>query len=66
MSAAEIRAIQSPACQRAGESDEVCRRERRFVDSGIFQAGMADGEAGRFADMENVLSGCKPPPRAAK
>jgi predicted transcriptional regulator len=36
------------------------------VDSWIpeeFKQGMADAEAGRFADMWTVLSGAKPPPR---
>ena len=28
-----------------------------------FKQGMADAEAGRFADMETVLSGAKPPRR---
>ncbi|MBM3858542.1 MAG: hypothetical protein FJ395_02700 [Verrucomicrobia bacterium] len=31
-----------------------------------FKQGMADAEAGRFVDMETVLSGAKPPPRSAK
>jgi predicted transcriptional regulator len=31
-----------------------------------FKQGMADAEAGRFVDMETVLSGAKPPPRFAK
>ncbi len=31
-----------------------------------FQQGMADAEAGRFADMETVLSGAKPPSRRRK
>ena len=31
-----------------------------------FKQGMADAEAGRFVEMETVLSGAKPPPRAAK
>jgi predicted transcriptional regulator len=31
-----------------------------------FKRGMADAEAGRFADMETVLSGAKPPSRRRK
>ena len=31
-----------------------------------FKQGMADAEAGRFADMDTILSGAKPPPRAAE
>lgn len=31
-----------------------------------FKQGMADAEAGRFGDMDTVLSGSKPPPRAAE
>jgi len=31
-----------------------------------FKQGMADAEAGRFAEMENVLSGAKPPRRPTK
>ncbi|MBU6401880.1 MAG: hypothetical protein KGS61_16310 [Verrucomicrobia bacterium] len=31
-----------------------------------FKAGMADAEAGRFVDMETVLSGAKPPPRTRR
>ena len=31
-----------------------------------FKEGMADAKAGRFADMETVLSGAKPPPRRGK
>ena len=31
-----------------------------------FKEGMADAAAGRFVDMETVLSGAKPPPRLAE
>ena len=31
-----------------------------------FKQGMADAEAGRFVDMDTVLSGAKPPPRAVE
>ena len=31
-----------------------------------FKQGMADAEAGRFVDMETVLSGAKPPSRRRK
>ena len=31
-----------------------------------FKQGMADAEAGRFVDMETVLSGAKPPRRRRK
>ena len=36
-----------------------------WVPEGFKQA-MADAEAGRFVDMETVLSGAKPPPRSTK
>jgi predicted transcriptional regulator len=31
-----------------------------------FKQGMADAAAGRFVDMDTVLSGTKPPSRAAE
>lgn len=31
-----------------------------------FKEGMADAEAGRFAEMETVLSGAKPPHRVKR
>ena len=30
-----------------------------------FKQGMADAAAGRFADMDTILSGAQPPPRIA-
>ena len=67
MSAAEIieqfKAL--PAKERAKVTKFVVENDDSWIPES-FKKGMADAEAGRFADMENVLSGCKPPPRAAK
>jgi hypothetical protein len=67
MSAAEIieqfKAL--PAKERAKVTKFVVENDDSWIPES-FKQGMADAEAGRFADMENVLSGCKPPPRAAK
>ena len=38
------------------ETDDACVPKS-------FKEGMADAEAGRFVDMDMVLSGAKPPPR---
>lgn len=48
------------------EREQVARFVLAEDDSWIpesFKRGMADAEAGRFADMETVLSGTPPPPR---
>ena len=48
------------------ERAKVTRYVVEHDDSWIpesFREGMADAAAGRFADMETVLSGAKPPPR---
>ena len=53
----------------AKERAEVAKFVVENDDSWIpesFKEGMADAEAGRFADPETVLSGAKPPPRAAE
>jgi len=50
-----------------GERAEVARFVVENDDSWIpesFKRGMADADAGRFVDMETVLSGAPPPPRA--
>jgi hypothetical protein len=67
MSAAEIIAQFKalPANERAKVTRFVVENDDSWILES-FKQGMADAEAGRFADMENVLSGCKPPPRAAK
>jgi predicted transcriptional regulator len=45
------------------EHSQACRCTRRFVGAESFKQGMADAEAGRFVDMEKVLSGAPPPSR---
>ena len=51
------------------ERERVARFVLEEDDSWIpdsFKRGMADAEAGRFVDMETVLSGAPPPPRQAQ
>ena len=51
------------------ERAEVARFVVANGDSWVpeeFKEGMADAAAGRFVDMEMVLSGAKPPPREAE
>ena len=67
MSAAEI--IEQIKALPAGERAQVTKFVVESDDSWIpesFKQGMADAAAGRFVDMDTVLSGAKPPPRAAK
>jgi predicted transcriptional regulator len=64
MSAAEI--IEQIKALPPNERAEVAKFVAENDDSWIpesFKRGMADAEAGRFVDMETVLSGAKPPPR---
>jgi hypothetical protein len=67
MSASEI--IEHFKALPPNERAEVAKFVVENDDSWIpesFKQGMADAEAGRFVDIETVLSGAKPPPRAAE
>ena len=67
MSAAEV--IEQFKALSADERAKVTKFVVENDDSWIpesFKQGMADAEAGRFVEMETVLSGAKPPPRTAK
>jgi hypothetical protein len=64
MSASEI--IEQIKSLPPGERAQVTKFVVEHDDSWIpesFKQGMADAEAGRFADMETVLSGAPPPSR---
>ena len=67
MSAAEVieqfKAL--PANERAKVTKFVVENDDSWIPES-FKQGMADAEAGRFVEMETVLSGAKPPPRTAK
>jgi len=67
MSAAEIieqiKAL--PANERAAVAKFVVENDDSWIPESLKQ-GMADAEAGRFADMDTVLNGVEPPPRAAE
>ena len=67
MSAAEVieqfKAL--PADERAKVTRFVVENDDSWIPES-FKQGMADAETGRFVEMETVLSGAKPPPRAAK
>jgi len=54
-----------PANERAKVAKFVVENDDSWVPES-FKQGMADAEAGRFVDMETVLSGAKPPSRAAE
>jgi hypothetical protein len=64
MSAAEIiEQIKGlPANERAQVAKYVAEHDDSWVPES-FKQGMADAEAGRFVDMEMVLSGAPPPSR---
>jgi predicted transcriptional regulator len=67
MSATEI--IKQIKALSANERAQVTKYVVEHDDSWIpesFKQGMADAEAGRFVDMEAVLSGAKPPTRRRK
>ena len=51
-----------PPAERAQVAKFVMEQDDSWVPES-FKQGMADAEAGRFADMETVLSGAKPPRR---
>ena len=54
-----------PASERAHVAKFVVENDDSWVPES-FKQGMDDAVAGRFADMETVLSGAKPPSRAAE
>ena len=54
-----------PAKERAQVAKFVVENDDSWIPES-FKQGMADAEAGRFADMDTVLSGAKPPPRGAE
>jgi predicted transcriptional regulator len=54
-----------PAQERAQVAKFVVENDDSWIPES-FKQGMADAEAGRFVDMATVLSGAKPPPRAAE
>ena len=54
-----------PAKERAQVAKFVVENDDSWIPES-FKQGMADAEAGRFADMDTTLSGAKPPPRAAE
>ena len=56
----QIKAL--PPAERAQVAKFVLEEDDSWVPES-FKQGMADAEAGRFVDMEMVLSGAKPPPR---
>ncbi len=64
MSAAEIieqiKAL--PAAERAQVAKFIVENDDSWIPES-FKAGMADAAAGRFIDMDTVLSGAPPPPR---
>jgi hypothetical protein len=51
-----------PANERAQVAKFVVEHDDSWIPES-FKQGMADAEAGRFADMETVLSGAPPPSR---
>ena len=57
---AEFKAL--PPAERAQVTKFVVENDDSWIPK-EFKQGMADAEAGRFADMETVLSGAKPPQR---
>jgi hypothetical protein len=64
MSAIEIieQIKELPAAERAQVTKYVVEHDDSRIPES-FKQGMADAEAGRFADMEPVLSGAPPPSR---
>ena len=59
----QIKAL--PASERAQVAKFVVENDDSWIPES-FKEGMADAEAGRFADIETVLSGAKPPSRSAE
>jgi hypothetical protein len=54
----QIKAL--PASERAQVAKFVVENDDSWIPES-FKQGMGDAEAGRFADIETVLSGAKPP-----
>jgi hypothetical protein len=54
-----------PPKERAQVAKFVVENDDSWIPES-FKRGIADAEAGRFVDMETVLSGAKPPPRRAE
>ena len=54
-----------PPAERAQVAKFVVENDDSWIPT-EFKQGMADAEAGRFVDMETVLSGAKPPRRRRK
>ena len=54
-----------PSAERAQVAKFVVEHDDSWIPES-FKQGMADAVAGRFVDMETVLSGAKPPSRAAE
>ena len=54
-----------PPAERAQVTKFVVEHDDSWIPK-EFKQGMADAEAGRFVDMETVLSGAKPLPRRRK
>jgi len=50
-----------PADERAKVAKFIMEQDDSWIPES-FKEGMADAEAGNFADMEEVLSGAKPRP----
>lgn len=67
MSAVEIieQIKELPPAERAQVAKFVVENDDSWIPK-EFKQGMADAEAGRFVDMETVLSGAKPPARRRK
>ena len=54
-----------PASERAQVTKYVVEHDDSWIPES-FKQGMAEAEAGRFVDMETVLSGVPPPSRRQK
>jgi predicted transcriptional regulator len=54
-----------PPKERAEVAKFVVENDDSWIPES-FKKGMADADAGRFTEMETVLSGKKPPSRAAE
>ena len=67
MSATEIieQINKLPADERAQVTKYIVEHDDSWIPES-FKQGMADAEEGRFADMENILSGAPPPSRRRK
>ena len=54
-----------PPSERAQVAKFVVEHDDSWIPES-FKQGMADAEAGRLVDLDTVLSGAKPPSRAAE